>query len=160
MLVAGGRLAQFSTQPLTGFYRDGFCRVGPEDTGNHSVAATVTGDFLDYSASAGNNLKDVGVKPGMKWCLCAHRWLEAFEAAQKGTLSHDAVPRVHLHATHEKALDKVSYKQLKQYAAEGEAALQTNRHPSHHEPGMTGSIAKEANSLGGDLGTTAPGGGR
>lgn len=125
------------------------------------MAATVTQDFLDYSASAGNNLKDVGVKPGMKWCLCAHRWLEAFEAAQKGTLSNEAVPKVHLHATHDRALDKIPYKTLKQFAAEGEAPNQRNRQPSHYETsGRQGSIAKEANSLGGDMGTTAPGGGR
>merc|ERR1712098_608468 len=72
--VAGGQLARFSMQPPTGFYRDGYCRVGPEDKGNHSVAAVVTEDFLNYSASQGNNLKD------------------AFDAAQKGLLSNDAVP--------------------------------------------------------------------
>jgi uncharacterized protein len=145
-------------QPPTGFYRDGYCRVGPEDKGNHSVAATVTEEFLDYSASAGNNLKDVGVKPGMKWCLCAHRWLESFEAAEKGLLARESVPKVHLHASHEKALDKIPYKTLKQFAAEGEAPSQGNRQPSHYEPEKPGSIASHANATGGYMGTTAPGG--
>lgn len=147
----------FSKSPPTGYYRDGFCRTGPEDKGNHSVAATVTEDFLDYSASAGNNLKEVGVKPGMKWCLCANRWLEAFNAAQNGKLAHEAVPKVHLHASHESALDVVSYKQLKQYAAEGEAATEKNRQNAHYEPQKQGGPAKEHHEIGGDMGTTAPG---
>ncbi|EXJ91565.1 hypothetical protein A1O3_00113 [Capronia epimyces CBS 606.96] len=71
--VAGGQLGILSTDPPTGFYRDGYCRTGPEDKGNHSVAATVTQEFLDFTDSRGNNLKKSGVKSGMKWCLCAHR---------------------------------------------------------------------------------------
>ncbi|ETN36620.1 uncharacterized protein HMPREF1541_08898 [Cyphellophora europaea CBS 101466] len=152
--VAGGQLARFSMQPPTGFYRDGYCRVGPEDKGNHSVAAVVTEDFLNYSASQGNNLKEVGVKPGMKWCLCAHRWKDAFDAAQKGLLSNDAVPKVSLHATHEAALEKISYKELKQYASVSEADAQSNRQPSHQNPG-TSSIAKETTSIQGNRQSTA-----
>lgn len=144
---------------MTGFYRDGYCRTGSDDAGNHSVAATMTKEFLDYSASAGNNLKDKGVKPGDKWCLCASRWKEGFEAAQKGLLPDSSVPKVHLHATHESALDVVSYKQLKKYAAEQEAGSSGNRQDSHVSPEKSGGIAKEHSTIGGDMGSTAPAGG-
>ncbi|RAL68191.1 hypothetical protein DID88_008898 [Monilinia fructigena] len=105
----------------TGFYRNGKCDVGPEDTGNHSIAATLTDNFLDFSASRGNNLRGIGLTGGNKWCLCASRWKEAMEAARNSS-EKDLVPKVHLHATHERALDSVSLEDLKKYAAEPEAA--------------------------------------
>lgn len=94
---------------MTGFYRDGFCRVGPEDRGNHAVAATVTDEFLDFTASRGNNLRAVGLRDGSKWCLCAGRWKEAMTAAAaqdggRGKGGDLLVPKVHLHATDLKAL--------------------------------------------------------
>lgn len=67
---------------MTGFYRDGYCRVGPEDTGNHAVAGLLTKEFLDFTASRGNNLRSIGLEPGCKWCLCTARWKEAMEAAK------------------------------------------------------------------------------
>ena len=158
-LVAGGRLQPLPNDPPAGFYRDGFCRTGADDTGNHSVAATVNQDFLDFSASKGNNLKDVGIKAGMKWCLCAHRWQEAMQAAQSGEISQQAVPRVHLHATDKAALDTLSYKDLKSYAAEAEAGGSV-RQGAHHSPENTQSIAKESQSIGGDQPTEAPGAGK
>src|SRR5690349_17973307 len=112
-LVAGGQLAQLLNDPPTGFYRDGYCRTGPEDKGNHSIGATVNQEFLDFTNSKGNNLNKAGVKDGMKWCLCSTRWREAFEAAQKGDLPKSAVPKVHLHASHESALKDVKYGELK-----------------------------------------------
>ncbi|QSZ37627.1 hypothetical protein DSL72_008726 [Monilinia vaccinii-corymbosi] len=105
----------------TGFYRNGQCDVGPEDTGNHSIAATLTDSFLDFSASRGNNLRSIGLSGGKKWCLCASRWKEAMDAA-KHSREKDLVPKVHLHATHERALDVVSLEDLEKYAAEPEAA--------------------------------------
>lgn len=75
-------LALFSQSPMTGFYRDGYCRVGPEDGGNHAVAGMLTKEFLDFSASRGNNLRSIGLEPGCKWCLCTARWKEAMEAAK------------------------------------------------------------------------------
>lgn len=74
-------LALFSKRPVTGFYRDGYCRVGPEDAGNHSVAGVLTDEFLDFTASKGNNLRAAGLTAGCKWCLCASRWKEAMDAA-------------------------------------------------------------------------------
>jgi uncharacterized protein len=134
--VAGGQLALFSKDPPTGFFRDGYCRTGPEDKGNHSVAATVNDEFLDFTNSRGNNLREAGVKGGMKWCLCSHRWKEAFEAAQKGQLSQSAVPKVHLHASHESALQDIKYGDLSKYAQGGEAVSEgrNNRQAAHIDP--------------------------
>ncbi|KAL8783152.1 MAG: hypothetical protein Q9213_004844 [Squamulea squamosa] len=76
-------LALFSQQPMTGFYRDGYCRTGPEDGGNHAVAGLLTKEFLDFSASRGNNLRQVpDLKEGCKWCLCTSRWKEAVDASK------------------------------------------------------------------------------
>ena len=71
-----------SNDPITGYYRDGYCRTGPGDRGKHTVCAKVTNEFLDFSASKGNNLKkSSGTFPGLKhadyWCLCADRYKEA-----------------------------------------------------------------------------------
>jgi uncharacterized protein (DUF2237 family) len=86
-------LYSHSTTPPTGFARDGFCRAPPEDKGNHSIAATVTDAFLDFSASRGNDLrKQAGLKAGQKWCLCAGRWKEAFDAAG-GKVGDERVPK-------------------------------------------------------------------
>ncbi|KAF7198357.1 hypothetical protein HII31_00096 [Pseudocercospora fuligena] len=156
--VVGGRLALFSKDPPTGFFRDGFCRTGPEDSGNHSIAATMTSEFLDFTASKGNNLKDVGVKPGQKWCLCASRWQEAMKAAQEGQLSKEAVPKVNLSATHEAALNQVSYKDLRSFAAEGEAHG-NHRQESHHNPEGNGKVAKEHGEISSHDLSLAPGAG-
>ncbi|KAL8654707.1 MAG: hypothetical protein Q9226_003326 [Calogaya cf. arnoldii] len=138
-------LALFSQQPMTGFYRDGYCRTGPEDGGNHAIAGLLTKEFLDFSASRGNNLRQVpGLKEGCKWCLCTARWKEAMEAA-KGK-EDPVVPKVFLHATDESALNNgVTMDVLKKYAAEPEAAggggsLEGNYPIS---PGTKGGMAKE-----------------
>lgn len=69
---------------MTGYKRDGYCRTGPDDPGNHAVAAVVTDEFLDFSASRGNDIrKQVGIKDGTKWCLCTSRWKEALTTMTK-----------------------------------------------------------------------------
>ncbi|KPI36491.1 uncharacterized protein AB675_2881, partial [Cyphellophora attinorum] len=141
--VVGGPLHMFSKDPPTGFYRDGYCRTGPDDKGNHSVAATLTSAFLDYSASQGNNLKEHGVKPGQKWCLCAKRWKEGFDAVAKGQLKESEVPKVHLHASHESALEVVDFKTLKKYAAAGEAGENGGRQDATIKPGEGGDIQQQ-----------------
>ncbi|KAL6713884.1 hypothetical protein ACLMJK_008378 [Lecanora helva] len=125
-------LALFSQKPMTGFYRDGYCRVGPEDGGNHAVAGLLTKEFLDFSASRGNNLRQVpGLDAGCKWCLCTARWKEAMDAA-KGA-DDPVVPKVFLHATDESALSNgITLENLKKYAAEPEV------------PGGGGSLEKKA----------------
>ena len=71
----GEKLKACSTKPMTGFYRDGYCRTGDDDTGSHTVCARVTEEFLEFTKSMGNNLDML--EPGDKWCLCAKRWEEA-----------------------------------------------------------------------------------
>ncbi|KAI9806438.1 MAG: hypothetical protein M1833_003625 [Piccolia ochrophora] len=132
-------LGLFSKSPMTGFYRNGYCDVGPEDVGNHSVAAEVTNEFLEFSASRGNDLRTIGLTGGCKWCLCASRWKEAMEARKDD--KDPVVPKIFLHATHQRALDKVKMEDLKKFAAEGEASHAGTRpvEPS----GRQGSAVKE-----------------
>lgn len=85
--VLGSPLKPCGYRPLTGFFRDGFCRTCPEDIGLHGVCAQVTAEFLEFSKSRGNDLitprpelRFPGLKPGDRWCLCASRWKEAWEA--------------------------------------------------------------------------------
>jgi len=114
--VVGGELRPCSLDPLTGFYRTGGCSTGPEDVGNHTVCVIATADFLEFSASVGNDLSTprpewgfAGIKPGEQWCLCATRWLEAYEAGR--------APLVVLGATHERALEIVPIELLTRHAA-------------------------------------------
>ena len=133
-----------STEPKTGVLRDGFCRVPPEDSGNHSVAGIITEQFLDFTAAQGNDLrKQVGLKGGQKWCLCASRWKQAFDA--RDGPQDSKVPRVMLHATNEKALDVVGFKDLKAFAGEPKAnnASKSPQPPLDHpesrfKPGQPG----------------------
>lgn len=104
-------LALASIDPMTGFYRNGYCQTGANDTGLHVVAALVTTAFLNYSLSKGNDLISAypasgfpGLKPGDTWCLCVLRWKEAFEAG--------VAPPVILEATNIKALQYVTLEQL------------------------------------------------
>ncbi|KAI9805834.1 MAG: hypothetical protein M1825_000448 [Sarcosagium campestre] len=124
---------------MTGFYRNGYCDVGPEDSGNHSVAAEVTDEFLAFSASRGNDLRTIGLTGGCKWCLCVTRWKEAFNARSDDR--DPVVPRVFLHATHQKALDSVGMDELRKFAADGEASNAASRpvEPS----GRPGAAVKE-----------------
>ena len=116
--VLGGPLASCCTDPLTGFFRDGLCRTCEEDVGLHVVCARVTADFLAFSRAAGNDLSTPhpehgfpGLKPGDRWCLCAARWREAFEAG--------VAPPVVLAATHESALAVVPLELLERYSDAG-----------------------------------------
>ncbi|EME46514.1 hypothetical protein DOTSEDRAFT_61143 [Dothistroma septosporum NZE10] len=110
-------LALHSTSPMTGYLRNGYCEVPASDFGNHAIAAEVTEEFLDFSAKNGNDLRSIGgMKGGCKWCLCASRWLEAFEA--KGREGDKIVPKVFLNATNEKALGKINLDDLKAFAAD------------------------------------------
>ena len=115
--VLGGDLEPCSFAPLTGFYRDGCCNTGAEDAGVHTVCVRATAEFLAFSASVGNDLSTPrpefgfgGVRPGDSWCLCAARWVEAFEAG--------AAPPVVLEATHRATLEWVSLDDLRRHAAE------------------------------------------
>ena len=113
--VLGGVLLACSTEPVTGFYRDGCCNTGAEDMGLHTDCAVMTAEFLTFSRSRGNDLSTpmpqygfAGLKPGDRWCLCASRWKEAFDA--------DAAPQVVLEATHAVTLRVVSLDDLRRHA--------------------------------------------
>lgn len=113
--VLGSELTPCSLDPLTGFYRDGCCRVGPEDHGCHAICCELTEDFLNFSQRAGNDLTTAqpaygfpGLKPGDRWCVCAARWKEALDAGY-------ACP-VLLEATSEAALEYVSRSILEEYS--------------------------------------------
>jgi uncharacterized protein (DUF2237 family) len=102
--LIGTELAVCSMAPLTGFYRDGCCHTGGDDTGVHVVCAEVTAEFLAFSMRAGNDLSTPrpeygfpGLVPGDRWCLCASRWQDAYDAG--------FAPPVVLAATHARALD-------------------------------------------------------
>jgi uncharacterized protein (DUF2237 family) len=113
--VLGQPLAPCGTDPLTGFFRDGCCRTGPDDLGVHTVCAIVTDAFLAFSAARGNDLRTPrpeyqfpGLHDGDRWCLCAARWLEAAHAG--------VAPPVVLAATHRRTLDLVPLDLLQQHA--------------------------------------------
>lgn len=112
--VLGTKLELASKNPLTGYYRNGYCTTDANDKGSHVVAAIVTDDFLNFSKSRGNDLitpnanyNFPGLKPGDVWCLCALRWLEAFNA--------NVAPPVILEATHKKTLEYISLDILKKH---------------------------------------------
>lgn len=114
--VLGGPLQPCSTDPLTGFFRNGACDSCAEDQGSHTVCAVMTAEFLAYSRQVGNDLTTPvpesafpGLKPGDRWCLCAPRWKEALDAG--------CAPRLVLEATHEETLAIVPLGVLKDYAA-------------------------------------------
>lgn len=113
--VLGTDLRCCCRDPLTGFYRDGYCRTGPGDTGLHTVCALMTEEFLEFSREQGNDLTTPhpewdfpGLRPGDKWCLCVSRWAEALEAGK--------APLIDLHATHSSAVEFVSLEEMQAYA--------------------------------------------
>lgn len=113
--VFGEALQPCSTAPVTGFFRNGCCDTSDQDVGSHTVCAVMTEAFLEFSKSRGNDLSTPrpefgfdGLKEGDRWCLCAPRWQEAFEAGK--------APRVVLRATHQGALDHCALADLKRHA--------------------------------------------
>lgn len=112
--VHGKPLATCSTEPMTGYFRDGCCNTGASDSGVHTVCAVMTAEFLAHSKYLGNDLSTprpeygfAGLKPGDGWCLCAARFLQAHEEG--------VAPKVHLNATHERTLDIVPLEVLRLY---------------------------------------------
>ncbi len=115
--MLGGRLESCGNDPVTGFYRDGCCRTGPEDLGSHTICAVVTADFLEHQQSIGNDLVTPvpqfhfpGLKPGDRWCVTAVNWLRAHEDG--------AAALVVLASTHERALDIVPLTALQAHAVD------------------------------------------
>ncbi len=114
--VLGSTLQSCSTDPMTGFFRNGACDTCTEDAGSHTVCAVMTAEFLAYSKYVGNDLSTPrpafgfpGLNPGDGWCLCASRFLQAHDEG--------CAPQVNLHATHVRALEIVPIDVLRQYDA-------------------------------------------
>lgn len=112
--VLGTPLVSCSTEPLTGWRRDGFCRCDETDRGEHSVCAQMTESFLKFSLERGNDLVTPkpeygfsGLRPGDYWCLCATRWVEAFE--------HGVIAPLRLESCHESFLKRMPLETLLQH---------------------------------------------
>ncbi len=115
--VLGEELEPCGVEPVTGFYRDGSCRTGPQDQGSHTICAVVTAEFLDHQRRIGNDLSTPmplyefpGLVPGDRWCVTAANWLRAHE--------DDAAAYVVLASTHERALEIVPLDALEQHAVD------------------------------------------
>lgn len=115
--VLGEPLQDCSHDPVTGFYRDGCCNTGEADVGSHTVCVELTAEFLAFSRDVGNDLSTPrpefgfpGLQAGDRWCLCAPRWQEAYDAG--------CAPRVYLLRTHEAALEYVDFTALKAHACD------------------------------------------
>jgi len=111
--VLGEPLVICGTDPITGFFRDGLCNTCDADQGSHTVCAVMTAEFLAFSKYVGNDLSTPrpeygfqGLAPGDPWCLCAARFLQAHDEG--------CAPKVHLAATHQRALDVVPLRILQQ----------------------------------------------
>lgn len=115
--VLGRDIEPCSTDPVTGWFRDGTCKTAPEDIGSHTVCAVVTAEFLDHQKSIGNDLTTPmpmyqfpGLKPGDRWCVTARNWMRAHRDG--------AAAPVVLAATHERVLGIVPLDVLRQYAVD------------------------------------------
>ena len=111
--VLDEQLLPCSLEPLTGFFRDGHCNTCEADHGSHTVCAVMTEEFLAFSKYVGNDLSTpkpefhfMGLKAGDQWCLCASRFLQAYDEG--------CAPKVNLNSTHKKALEIVPIKALKE----------------------------------------------
>ena len=115
--VLGEILESCSTDPITGWYRDGCCNTDENDRGLHTVCVKVNDEFLKWCKEAGNDLITPhpefgfpGLKDGDKWCVCASWYAIALEAG-KGC-------PIYLKATHEKTLELVKIEKLKEFAVD------------------------------------------
>ncbi|WP_442483485.1 DUF2237 family protein [Aeoliella sp. SH292] len=113
--VLGEPLQACCTDPMTGFYRDGYCHTGGSDVGVHVVCAEMTEEFLEFSRRQGNDLSTPmpqyhfpGLVPGDRWCLCAARWKEAYDAGM--------APKVLLAACHISSLEFATLEELEEHA--------------------------------------------
>lgn len=113
--VFGEPLQPCSDNPLTGFFRTGYCAAGPDSAAVHLVCIQASTEFLAYSKSVGNDLSTPapqfgfpGLVAGDRWCLVAARWLQAYQAGM--------APRVYLRSTNAELLGLVPLGVLKGFA--------------------------------------------
>jgi uncharacterized protein (DUF2237 family) len=97
MNILGKKLQVCGENPMTGYYRDGYCKTDISDKGTHTVCSEVDDEFLEFTKSKGNDLSFL--KSGDKWCLCANRWKEAYDEG--------VAPKVIKNATNKKTLDVI-----------------------------------------------------
>jgi uncharacterized protein (DUF2237 family) len=100
-------------EKTTGYFRNGYCSTGPTDTGTHVVCARVDDTFLSFTKSKGNDLitpqnSFTGLVSGDKWCLCALRWKEAYDAGK--------APKIFAEATNEVAKQYIEKNILMKYS--------------------------------------------
>ena len=115
--VLGGLLEPCGTDPMTGFFRDGCCKTGPDDLGSHTICAVVTAEFLDHQRSIGNDLttpipqyRFPGLVPGDRWCVTARNWRRAYDDG--------AAAPVVLASTNARVLDLVPIQFLREHAVD------------------------------------------
>ena len=120
--VFGEPIVTCSSMPLTGYFRNGCCNTDDTDVGMHTVCAVMTDEFLEFSKEMGNDLSTPrlewgfeGLKAGDKWCLCAPRWVEAYQARK--------APIVYLEATNENMLELVKLEELVRFAFRGQPVV-------------------------------------
>lgn len=113
--VFGEEIESCCESPITGFFRDGFCHTDDRDEGVHTICVSMTEDFLEFSKSKGNDLSTPrpefnfpGLKEGDGWCLCAERWVEAYEVSM--------APKLYIKRTNLRTLDIVPLEILKKFA--------------------------------------------
>jgi hypothetical protein len=113
--VFGEEIETCCESPITGFFRDGFCHTDDTDEGVHTICVSMTEDFLEFSKSKGNDLSTPrpefnfpGLKEGDGWCLCAERWVEAYEVSM--------APKLYIKRTNLRTLDIVPLEILKKFA--------------------------------------------
>jgi len=95
--ILNGSLQVCGENPMTGYYRDGYCKTGSSDEGTHTVCSEVDNQFLEFTKSKGNDLSML--KSGDRWCLCAKRWKEAYDEG--------VAPKVIKNATNKETLDVI-----------------------------------------------------
>ena len=112
--VLGEPLKPCCNDPVTGYFRNGFCQTGVDDIGNHIICTVISDEFLVFSKQVGNDLSTPrpeyhfpGLRAGDKWCVCITRWAEAYEAG--------VIAKVVLEASHEKCLEFVDLAILKKH---------------------------------------------
>ena len=115
--IYGDLIEECCSNPITGFYRDGFCRTDELDRGLHVVCAKVTDKFLLWSRRVGNDLITPhpefgfpGLKEGDCWCICATWYARAIE--------EDAACSVYLKKTNIKTLELIPIEKLKKFAVD------------------------------------------
>jgi uncharacterized protein len=111
-LTVHGEKLNFFSQGV-GFFKDGYCRTGPDDKRHLSVAAIMTHAF--HQCEFGDGPKYKGIAAGDKTCISAHDFKDAIRE-----MGPAMGPKVYLSATDKKALDIVPLEDLQKFAIPNE----------------------------------------